>query len=117
MSTAEAKPRVFLAVTASISCSFYRGMLRYLEDAEFSTTMVSTPGPQLGAVASSQGAVSMAIPMKREIRPLHDLVSLWKLYRAMRTVKPDVVDASTPKAGLLGMVAYLIEVTRRRPND
>jgi len=102
------KPKLLFAVTVSMSCGFYRGMLRYLEDAGFSTTLVSAPGTQLNEVSSSQGAASVAVPMEREIRPLHDLVSLWRLYRTMRTARPDVVDASTPKAGLLGSLAAML---------
>ena len=101
-------PKLLFAVTVSISCVFYRGMLQYLEDAGFSTTLVSAPGTQLNEVSSSQGAASVAVPMEREIRPLHDLVSLWRLYRTMRTARPDVVDASTPKAGLLGSLAAML---------
>jgi lipopolysaccharide/colanic/teichoic acid biosynthesis glycosyltransferase len=95
-------------VTASVSCGFYRGMLRYLEDSEFATTLVSSPGKMLTETTSSQGAASLAVPMQREISPLQDLVSLWKLYRIIRRVRPDVVDASTPKAGLLGSLAAML---------
>jgi lipopolysaccharide/colanic/teichoic acid biosynthesis glycosyltransferase len=97
--------RVLFAVTAPISCGFYRGMLRYLEDAGFSTTMVSSPGKLLNEVSSSQGAASVGIPMERQIHPLHDLVSFWNLYRTMRALGPDVANVSTPKAGLLGAMA------------
>ena len=76
MLSAEPKPRLLFAVTASIACGFYCGMLRYLEDAGFSTTMVSAPGAHLDEVASSQGAATVAILMERGIRPLHDLASL-----------------------------------------
>ena len=82
------RPRILFAVTAPISCGFYRGMLRYLEDAGFSTTMVSSPGKLLNEVSSSQGAASVGIPMERQIRPLHDLVSFWSLYRTMRALGP-----------------------------
>jgi glycosyltransferase involved in cell wall biosynthesis len=102
------KPKLLFAVTVSMSCGLYRGMLRYLEDAGFATTLVSAPGAQLNEVSSSQGAAGVAVPMEREIRPLHDLVSLWRLYRTMRAARPDVVDASTPKAGLLGSLAAML---------
>ncbi len=108
MSATQKQPHILFAVTVSMSCGFYRGMLRHLEDAGFSTTLVSAPGTQLNEVSSSQGAASVAVPMEREIRPLHDLVSLWRLYRTMRTALPDVVDASTPKAGLLGSLAAML---------
>ena len=43
--------------------------------------------------------------MRREIAPLHDLLSLWRFYRLMRQMRPMVTDVGTPKAGLLGGVA------------
>jgi lipopolysaccharide/colanic/teichoic acid biosynthesis glycosyltransferase len=105
MSAAVSKPKLLFAVTVSISCGFYRGMLRHLEEAGFSTTMVSAPGALLEEVGGSQGAEVLPIPMEREIRPVQDLISLFRLYRTMKAVRPDVVDVSTPKAGLLGAMA------------
>ncbi len=67
--------------------------------------MVSAPGTLLNEVGGSQGAAVISVPMEREIRPFRDLVSLFKLYRALKAVRPDVVDVSTPKAGLLGAMA------------
>jgi lipopolysaccharide/colanic/teichoic acid biosynthesis glycosyltransferase len=103
-----AKTKLFITVTAPVSCLFYRGMLRYLEDTGFSTILVSSPGELLQKVSSAEGVASMAIPMEREIHPLRDLVSLWKLYRAMKSIRPEVVDVSTPKAGLLGSIAAML---------
>ena len=102
------KPKLFIVVTASVSCVFYRGLLRYLGDSGFSASLVSAPGTLLKEVSNSEGAASMAIPMEREIRPLHDLLSLWNLYRAMVSARPDLVDVSTPKAGLLGSMAAML---------
>ncbi len=82
------RPRILFAVTDSISCVLYRGMLRYLGDAGFCTTLVSAPGKPLTEASYSQGAASMAVPMEREIRPLRDLVSLWRLYRTVRQLGP-----------------------------
>lgn len=67
--------------------------------------MVSAPGKLLNEVGGSQGAAVVPVPMEREIRPLKDLLSLFRLYRTMKAVCPDVVDVSTPKAGLLGAMA------------
>src|ERR1700722_20993748 len=102
------KPKLLIAVTASISCVFYRGMLRYLDDAGFSTMLVSAPGDLLQQVSKSEGSESMAIPMEREIHLLRDLRSLGSLYRAMRAAQPELVDVSTPKAGLLGSMAAML---------
>ncbi len=91
-----------------LAAGFTAGMLRYLENAGFATTLLSAPGPLLNEVTSSQGAASIAVPMEREIHIFRDLVSLWTLFRKMRSVQPQVVDVSTPKAGLLGSMAALL---------
>jgi lipopolysaccharide/colanic/teichoic acid biosynthesis glycosyltransferase len=106
--TVSRRPHLFVTVTADISCRFYWGMLQYLKESGFTTTMASSPGKLLDEVADSQDAMSVAIPMEREIRPFHDLVSLWRLYRSIRATHPDVVDVSTPKAGFLGGIAALL---------
>jgi glycosyltransferase involved in cell wall biosynthesis len=67
--------------------------------------VVSSPGEELGAVVEAEGVEVVEVPMAREIRPLHDLVSLWRLYKVLRELKPDIVNAGTPKAGLLGMIS------------
>jgi lipopolysaccharide/colanic/teichoic acid biosynthesis glycosyltransferase/glycosyltransferase involved in cell wall biosynthesis len=52
--------------------------------------------------------------MEREIDPLRDLSSLWKLFRIVRQVRPNIVDTSTPKASLLvGIAAWLARVPCR----
>jgi len=43
--------------------------------------------------------------MEREISPFKDLLSLVRLYTILRRLRPAIVNAGTPKAGLLGMIA------------
>jgi glycosyltransferase involved in cell wall biosynthesis len=43
--------------------------------------------------------------MERSITPARDLVAVARLWRLLRSLRPDVVDAHTPKGGLLGMLA------------
>ena len=97
--------KLLFVVTASVSCGFYRGMLRHLKNAGFSVVMVSAAGRELDEIASAEGAASRTVAIEREISPFRDLVSLWKLYRVIKAEKPDLVDVSTPKAGLLGGTA------------
>ena len=76
--------------------------------------MVSSPGTNLSDVAAMEKVESIAVPMERQIEPARDLVSLWRLWRAVRRVRPTIVDASTPKAGLLtGIAAWLARVPCR----
>src|SRR5699024_5141910 len=49
-----------------------------------------------------------AIPMARNINPIKDLVSLSKLILYFQKEKPNLINAGTPKAGLLGILASFI---------
>jgi sugar O-acyltransferase (sialic acid O-acetyltransferase NeuD family) len=105
---------LLLAVTSPLSWTFYRGLIRHLHQAGFEPVLISSPGPGLQSASEQEGVASIAIPMEREIAPLKDLASLWKLYRAIRRVRPDIVDAGTPKAGLLvGIAAWIARVPCR----
>jgi glycosyltransferase involved in cell wall biosynthesis len=43
--------------------------------------------------------------MARQISPLSDLRSLWRLVGVLRSARPDVLQTATPKASLLGAIA------------
>ncbi len=107
-------PRVLIAVTSPLACIFYRGVLGHLKGAGFEPTILSSPGSLLETVSAHEGVAHCAIPMKREIGLLRDTRALWKIYRTLRRLQPKIVDASTPKAGLLtGLAAWLARVPCR----
>jgi len=43
--------------------------------------------------------------ISREIRPLRDIKSFFKIYRLLRIIKPDIVHTHTAKAGTIGRLA------------
>lgn len=102
---AQLPTRILIAVTSPLSCNFYNGALGHLRSAGFEPTLLSAPGDHLGEVASAAGVANIAVPMEREIAPIQDVVSFCRLYRTIRRLRPTIVDASTPKAGLLTSVA------------
>jgi lipopolysaccharide/colanic/teichoic acid biosynthesis glycosyltransferase/glycosyltransferase involved in cell wall biosynthesis len=113
-SAAQSKPRVLVVVTSSMACTFYRGVLRHLRSSGFGPLIVSSPGANLVDVSLKEIVQSIAIPIEREISPAQDLKSLWRLYRIISRLQPTIVDASTPKAGLLtGIAAWLARVPHR----
>lgn len=79
-----------------------------LRERGFDVTVAASPSWELDAVAEREGVPTIAVPMNREITPLQDLVALFRLIRVMKQVRPDIVNAGTPKAGLLGMIAARI---------
>ena len=103
-----AKTRVLIAVTSPLSCNFYHGVLGHLRRAGFEPMLLSAPGEGLVEVSSTAGVASFAVPMKREIAPVQDVISLCRLYRTIRRIRPRIIDVSTPKAGLLGSVAAVL---------
>ena len=93
-------------VTAPVTAAvLLRGQLAYLREHGFDVTVISAPGPELELVASRERVNTIAIPMQREIDPRSDAAALVALTRALRELSPDIVNASTAKAGLLGMMA------------
>ncbi|MCU1496231.1 MAG: glycosyl transferase group 1 [Acidimicrobiales bacterium] len=100
-----ARPTVLFVVTNPVTLRFLRGHVRALASHGWEVGIVSSPGPALGAFVEAEGAVGFAVPIHREVRLLADVRSLCRLVRLLRAERPDMVHVSTPKAGLLGMVA------------
>ena len=56
--------------------------------------------------ATERGVTPIIIPtLGRELHPIRDIATLWKLYRLLRQLKPDVVATHTAKAGFVGRMA------------
>jgi glycosyltransferase involved in cell wall biosynthesis len=82
-----------------------RGQLAYLAAAGFEVAVAAAPGPDLDAVAANEGVAVFPVPFTRRISPLRDLAALARMLIAIRRFRPTIVNAGTPKAGLLGMLA------------
>jgi lipopolysaccharide/colanic/teichoic acid biosynthesis glycosyltransferase/glycosyltransferase involved in cell wall biosynthesis len=98
------QPHLALVVTSALSTFFFRGQIARLRQAGFRITFISNPGPQT-APAAAEGAEVIGIPMERDIAVFKDIRSLWRLWRTLRRIRPDITDVGTPKAGLLGGIA------------
>ena len=106
--------RTLLAVTSDLGWAFVGGTVPMLRNAGFDPLLVSAPGERLQRVAQEAGVAAAPIPMRREIAPLSDLRSLWRLYRLIRQSRPMIADVGMPKPGLLGgLAAWLAGVPCR----
>lgn len=99
------RPSIVVGITHSQTCLVLGGRLRALHEAGFRITLISSPGDLFDSLAAEEQVEPCAIPMKRGVAPFADLVSLVRLCLALRRIKPDMTEFSTPKAGLLGNVA------------
>jgi glycosyltransferase involved in cell wall biosynthesis len=85
---------------------------RGLDPARFTTLLVTgsiEPGEaDMGYLLVQHDVTPALIPsLGRELRPLRDLSTAWRLYRLMRRERPDVVHTHKAKAGAIGRVCAL----------
>lgn len=99
------RPSLAMVVTHGMTARLLlRGQLEALLEAGFDVTLVTGPGPDLDAV-DVRGLRKTSVAFHREIRPWADLAARRRLARLWATARPDIVNAGTPKAGLIGMLA------------
>jgi len=107
--------RLVFVVNSPIALAYLQGQPRYFQGRGFDVTILC-PSRREGEweVALPDGISTVAIPMERKIAPLRDLLSLWRLWCAMRALRPAVTNVGTPKAALLGgLAAWLNRVPCR----
>jgi glycosyltransferase involved in cell wall biosynthesis len=99
---------ILYVLTTEISSVLVAGQLSYLIEHGFDVTVGTrraAPGTPPVPGKWDDGVVVEHIPFARQPSPVADLVALWATIRLVRQVRPTIVNASTPKAGLLGMLA------------
>src|SRR5215467_10868146 len=100
------RPGMVLVVNSPIALAYLRGQPQFFQGRGFDVTILC-PKRRIGEweVVLPQGISTIDIPMERTIAPLRDLISLWRLWRTIRILRPAVTNVGTPKAGLLGGLA------------
>jgi len=112
------RPTMLVLFTDAISTRLVRGQFGHLGSAGFDihvgTAVSSSGGPPAAddwnrlRTALDPGVTPHHIPFVREPSPWRDLRALGLTLTLMRQIRPDLVSVSTPKAGLIGMVAAWI---------
>lgn len=82
-----------------------RGHLAFMRGAGFTVTAIASPGEALDRVREREGVNVRPVRLGRDMSPLKDLVSVFRMVKELRLLRPDVVNAGTPKAGLVAMIA------------
>lgn len=105
-STNTRHPKLAYVTTHAISAeNLMHGQLTFLREQGFDITVIAAPSESLDVVREREKVATIPIPIEREISPAADVTTLAKLCRCFRKLRPDIVNAGTPKAGLLGMLA------------
>lgn len=100
--------RLIHITTIAESLGFLRGQLGYMKARGFEITAISSPGQYLEGFAESEQIEARSVEMSRQITPMADIGSLFRLYRQLRELRPTIVHSHTPKGGLLGSIAALM---------
>ena len=103
--TGARSPRILIGVTSAQTCVILADRARAFREAGFDVTLLSSPGELLHETRREAGVKCHAVPMRRGIAPLADWLALIRICIVLRRVRPDIVEFSTPKAGLLGSIA------------
>jgi len=108
MTTSESPVRLAYVVTDAKTVEAFlsrTGQLAYFRDLGYEVHVVCNPDARLAEIAEKDGVHIHEIPLSRAISPKADLGSLLKMVRLFRSINPHIVNASTPKGGLIGMLA------------
>lgn len=100
------RPRLAIIVAGKFLL-FFRGCIKPLSSSGFDVCAISSPGKEQ-ELLREEGASVISVPMNREISPFADLISLWRLWRVLRRMRPEITNSGNPKAGLLGGLAAVL---------
>lgn len=99
------KRTVIFGVTVDYQLRYHDGLYQRLAAQGWCVHLVSTPGNIGRDATETRSITAHSVPMRRDPSPFSDVVSLYRWIRLLQRLKPDVIVAGTPKAGLLGAVA------------
>jgi glycosyltransferase involved in cell wall biosynthesis len=93
----------FITTSSSTLRTFFGRQVRSLRNAGYRVHTISAPAESF--TKQNRRLPVHTIPMKREMAPLSDAISLIRLWWLLLRIRPDILHTHTPKAGLLGMIA------------
>jgi hypothetical protein len=91
---------VYITTAASMALDL-KGQLAYMGKHGFDVVVIAAPGDirfpldEFRLLREREQVTTMAVPMEREISPFKDLVSLVRIYRVLRHIRPAIVNAGT----------------------
>lgn len=96
---------ILFGVTSDQTLLVLRERILTLRDAGFAVAVIASPGPHLDRLAAEHPIAIHPIAIRRGIAPLADLVAFLRIFAVLARLRPSIVDFSTPKAALLGLLA------------
>ncbi|MDO6759412.1 glycosyltransferase family 4 protein [Tamlana sp. 2_MG-2023] len=100
------KKKLFRVTTVPYSLNILlSGQSQFMSN-HFEVTGISSSNKNdIDAVSKLEGIPMIPIELTRQITPIKDLKSVWKLYSVLKKEKPYIIHSHTPKAGTVSMLA------------
>ncbi|MGQ9574464.1 MAG: glycosyltransferase family 4 protein [Thermoguttaceae bacterium] len=100
------RPRlIHIAGVPDTLWAFFGGQIAFMQRQGFEVHACTSPGEYCERFAARETIPVHPVMIRRYISPWQDLLALGRLWRLLRRLRPQIVHAHTPKAGLLGMLA------------
>jgi glycosyltransferase involved in cell wall biosynthesis len=96
---------LYAVTVPSVAYSFLRGQLAFMAGQGWKVTLACSPGRGLDLVREREGVDVVELSTARDIDFPQDVRSLVQWVRLLRRLRPTVLNASTPKAALLSLIA------------
>ena len=100
----ERKASILHTSTVASTLFFLDGQTEFMRSRGLEIQALSSPDKVLEHLHEHQRIPVYGIEMPRRITPIQDVFALRRIYRVLRSVRPDIVHAHTPKGGLLGTI-------------
>lgn len=100
------KPRFVHANTIPLTfLAFMGGQLDFLKQKGFDVAIITSEDDLLDVLRKREQVAVHVVQMNRSISPCSDLIALYDIWKWLVATRPTIVQAATPKAGMLVMVA------------
>jgi glycosyltransferase involved in cell wall biosynthesis len=106
--------KLVICITSPISVVLIKGQLKYFSDRGFTVYLMAPSHQDVTQICHREGAVHLPVEFRREISLFHDLCCLFKVAFFLLKISPDIVNAGTPKASLLAIIAARVLHIRKR---
>jgi glycosyltransferase involved in cell wall biosynthesis len=100
--------KVMQLISDARAWQFFNDQPEFLRANGIDLHAASSPGPLQDEFGRIYKVPVYSVPISRELSPLSDLLSVWRLYKILRRVQPDILHAHFSKPGIIGMAAGVL---------
>ncbi len=108
------KKKIVIGITAPLSIMLLEGQLNYFSEAGYEVYLMAPNSDAVSQFCIEEQAIHLPVDIARDISVFKDIKALFQIIKYLKKIKPDIINAGTPKMGLLGILGtYLTGVKKR----